>query len=265
MLLVFGKSWKYLPHYRLLFCCFSTSPFKFQRDYYKVLGVDSSASDSEIKKAYLKKCKQFHPDKHDGNKQMQEKFVEANEAYNVLSNAAMRREYDVRTNSHQQTRYSHQSPYSWGKGSQARPEDVYKEYQRYSQAASRYSNRQSFRQRDPFYEHWKRVYESKDSYKDHSPFYRGGFRESPDFKSPKPSNMSYDEKRLVLLFLGALCLVIYIRMLLATKAMRSNQSELDPYHHRPSAPNPSLQNKTNENYPRSQPISPDLNAITEDA
>lgn len=65
-----------------------------KRDYYEVLGVDKSASAEEIKKAYRKKAIQYHPDKNPGNKEAEEKFKEAAEAYEVLSNPDKRARYD---------------------------------------------------------------------------------------------------------------------------------------------------------------------------
>ena len=59
-----------------------------------MLGVDKSASDDEIKKAYRKKAKEFHPDLHPGDKEAEEKFKEANEAYEVLSDADKKAKYD---------------------------------------------------------------------------------------------------------------------------------------------------------------------------
>lgn len=65
-----------------------------KRDYYEVLGVDKSASADEIKKAYRKKAIQYHPDRNPGDKEAEEKFKEAAEAYDVLSNPDKRARYD---------------------------------------------------------------------------------------------------------------------------------------------------------------------------
>lgn len=65
-----------------------------KRDYYEVLGVDRNANADEIKKAYRKAAIQFHPDKNPGNKEAEEKFKEAAEAYDVLSNPDKRARYD---------------------------------------------------------------------------------------------------------------------------------------------------------------------------
>ena len=65
-----------------------------KRDYYEVLGVDKNASDDEIKKAYRKKAKQYHPDLNPNNPEAEAKFKEANEAYEVLSDAQKKARYD---------------------------------------------------------------------------------------------------------------------------------------------------------------------------
>lgn len=65
-----------------------------KRDYYEILGVSRSADKDEIKKAYRKLALKYHPDKNPDNKEAEEKFKEANEAYEVLSNDDKRRRYD---------------------------------------------------------------------------------------------------------------------------------------------------------------------------
>lgn len=77
-----------------------------KRDYYEILGVGKSASADEIKKAYRKVAMQFHPDRNPGDKAAEEKFKEAAEAYEILSDADKKTQYDryghagVRGNGH---------------------------------------------------------------------------------------------------------------------------------------------------------------------
>ncbi len=65
-----------------------------KRDYYEILGVNKTASAEEIKKAYRKLAVQYHPDKNPGDKAAEEKFKEAAEAYDILSNADKKAKYD---------------------------------------------------------------------------------------------------------------------------------------------------------------------------
>src|SRR5688572_18324346 len=66
-----------------------------QRDYYEVLGVPRNASEQEIKSAYRKLALKYHPDRNAGDKEAEESFKEAAEAYSVLCDADKRRRYDA--------------------------------------------------------------------------------------------------------------------------------------------------------------------------
>ena len=65
-----------------------------KRDYYEVLGIGKNATDAEIKRAYRKLAKKYHPDLNPGNKEAEEKFKEVNEANDVLSDPQKRQRYD---------------------------------------------------------------------------------------------------------------------------------------------------------------------------
>ncbi|MHB8492569.1 MAG: DnaJ domain-containing protein, partial [Solirubrobacteraceae bacterium] len=64
-------------------------------DYYKALGVDRKASAADIKKAYRKLARQYHPDRHGGDKQAEERFKEISSAHDVLGDAEKRKQYDA--------------------------------------------------------------------------------------------------------------------------------------------------------------------------
>src|SRR5262249_1823730 len=64
------------------------------RDYYETLGLKREASDDEIKKAYRKLARQYHPDRNPGDKQAEARFKEVQEAYDVLSDKTKRTQYD---------------------------------------------------------------------------------------------------------------------------------------------------------------------------
>ncbi len=92
-----------------------------KRDYYEILGVTKSASAEEIKKAYRKVAIKFHPDKNPGDKEAEEKFKEAAEAYEVLSNAEKKAQYD---------RFGHSRPGGRGgfQGHDMNMEDIFSQF-----------------------------------------------------------------------------------------------------------------------------------------
>ena len=67
---------------------------KMKKDYYEILGVSKNATAAEIKKAYRKKALEYHPDKNPGDKEAEEKFKEAAQAYEILSDEQKRAQYD---------------------------------------------------------------------------------------------------------------------------------------------------------------------------
>jgi len=78
-----------------------------KRDYYEILGVSKGATADEIKKAYRKVAMQYHPDRNPGDKAAEEKFKEAAEAYEILSDTDKKTQYD---------RYGHAGVSSNGRG-----------------------------------------------------------------------------------------------------------------------------------------------------
>ena len=92
-----------------------------KRDYYEILGVSKSASADEIKKAYRKVAIQFHPDKNPDDKAAEEKFKEAAEAYEILSNQTKRDQYD---------RFGHSRPGMGGGGysHEMNMEDIFSQF-----------------------------------------------------------------------------------------------------------------------------------------
>ena len=89
------------------------------KDYYKILGVDKSASEAEIKKAYRKLAQQYHPDKNLGNTAAQEKFKQINEAYEALGDAEKRKKYDqLGSQYHEWQQVGGTGGFDWGKYAQ---------------------------------------------------------------------------------------------------------------------------------------------------
>lgn len=66
-----------------------------RKDYYKILGIGENASQDDIKKAYRKLAKEYHPDKHAGDKNAEDKFKDISDAYSILGNLEKRKKYDM--------------------------------------------------------------------------------------------------------------------------------------------------------------------------
>ena len=101
------------------------------KDYYKTLGVDRNAEGKEIKKAYRKLARQYHPDVNPGDKAAEEHFKDINEAYEVLSDAEKRQKYDQLGSSWQQWQRTGRDPsgFDWSQWSSgAQPGGVRVEY-----------------------------------------------------------------------------------------------------------------------------------------
>jgi molecular chaperone DnaJ len=90
-----------------------------KRDYYEILGVEKRASEEEVKKAYRKLAIKYHPDKNQGDKEAEEKFKEAAEAYEVLSNTDKRARYD---------RFGHQGMDGYSSGGGMNMEDIFSQF-----------------------------------------------------------------------------------------------------------------------------------------
>lgn len=90
-----------------------------KRDYYEILGVGRNAGNDEIKKAYRKVAMQFHPDRNPGDKAAEEKFKEAAEAYEVLSDSDKKAQYD---------RFGHAGVSGAGRGGASNMEDIFSQF-----------------------------------------------------------------------------------------------------------------------------------------
>jgi curved DNA-binding protein len=93
------------------------------KDYYKILGVDRNASEKEIKRAYRRLARKYHPDVNPDNKESEERFKEINEAHEVLADSEKRRKYDQLGASWQQWQRTGRDPgsFDWNRWSAGAP------------------------------------------------------------------------------------------------------------------------------------------------
>ena len=100
------------------------------KDYYEILGVDRKADQKEIRKAYRRLARQYHPDVNPGDRSTQEKFKEINEAYQVLSDPEKRQKYDQLGTSWRQWQRMGRDPsgFDWGRWFTGQPGQVYVQY-----------------------------------------------------------------------------------------------------------------------------------------
>src|SRR4051812_771693 len=98
-----------------------------KRDYYEILGVPRTASADDIKKAHRKLVRKYHPDVNKDNKEAEEKFKEAQEAYDVLSEPGKRRNYD---------QFGHAGVGAGGPGGGGGAGDVWEQFRRAQQGRS---------------------------------------------------------------------------------------------------------------------------------
>src|SRR3989304_3181889 len=93
------------------------------KNYYKILGIEKTSSEEEIKRAYRKLALKLHPDKNPGNKAAEEKFKEINEAYEVLRDKEKRARYDQLGDSYQRWQQTGGAPgnFNWEQGTRKTP------------------------------------------------------------------------------------------------------------------------------------------------
>jgi DnaJ-class molecular chaperone len=124
------------------------------KNYYIILGIKNTASQEEIKQAFRKLAKKYHPDKNHGNSNAEDFFKEVQEAYSVLADYERRKKYDLKfayANTYQQVRNKNNAPYTGNA------------YQ-YAQQQAQYERRQQMQREQPLKETVKENKSGTDPY-----------------------------------------------------------------------------------------------------
>ncbi|XP_061172111.1 dnaJ homolog subfamily A member 3, mitochondrial-like [Saccostrea echinata] len=198
------------------------------RTHYEVLGVQKQASAKEIRAAYIELCKKYHPDANPGDPQAQQKFVQLQEAYNVLNDPRGRAEYDIKINKqHYRTTYSTQ--YTRSAGNTSEDDFVRNYYKRQSRAPPKSAEdiyrdwvKQTQRQEEMYDEMIRRNQEKRrqayeDLYKEfHQYSSRGNTRSNPwgDYRTQQKYYHYHSSPRLGNIVFSMFWLYISIKLLI---------------------------------------------------
>lgn len=132
------------PKWKLVFVSPFSKSCSTKVDHYSVLGINSRASKSDIRAAFLEKSKQFHPDVNKSDSMNHDKFVQINDAYSVLSKYATRQQYDMSRNmQNSNSTTKRHSSYYYQKGNEHqnnKPNRSYGNHQKFNYSGNSYKN-----------------------------------------------------------------------------------------------------------------------------
>lgn len=202
-------------------------------NYYEILGVKTDATQTEIRQAYKKLIKKYHPDVYTGNKQKAEEIsIQINEAYDVLSNVNSRREYDNMLNSeNESSNYADSTNYTSTSNSDQTDSSAYYNNEYYSN--SKNYNKDNY---NPYsYENYHRTQQNNENENSfYSKFYDNHVKPAENYVSNKFDTMRLYQKILVfLLFILLACIMLLITFVEYTKFVphSATQQEEVPEEH----------------------------------
>ena len=202
-------------------------------NYYEILGVKTDATQTEIRQAYKKLIKKYHPDVYTGNKQKAEEIsMQINEAYDVLSNVNSRREYDDMLNSeNESSNYTDSTNYTSTSSSDQTDSSAYYNNEYYSN-----SNTYNKGNYNPYsYENYHRTQQNNENENSfYSKFYDNHVKPAENYVSNKFDTMRLYQKILVfLLFILLACIMLLITFIEYTKFVphSATQQEEVPEEH----------------------------------